>query len=1052
LTPTAADEGASIEINGQPVPSGTGWTSQDLSVGYNTANIWVTAADGSEKYYGVNIYRNGESDAFLTNLQLSAGSISFNSNNFDYYVTVGNDVETIDITPTVADPGSVVTINGTTVTSGSPLTNQPLTLGENYFDIRVTAPDGETIFYYSLNVFRGVEPPALEFYGGFQTFYKNEEIYPFGPSASGVAAPAYRATQDTVGTINALALTLVKDLQGNMYSSSPNDSTIYKIPVGGGPAVVLTKFFNSPYGMVADAAGNLFVADQGLTNIYKIAAGTNTPVAIGPALSDPYALAIDATGNLYVTSNPSGKITRLLVSDNYATKEILAEEGFANAIGMALDAENNIYTTEISTGKFKKFLAGDGYANAITIDSLLQFPVGVQVDAAGNVFVAEAFASVVRKYPANGDETIFINAQFGLPTGLLLNNDGSFYAVNGGFGTIGKVIPAGGFYLDKPLPKGLIFDEYYGEISGTPTATSPATYYTITGYNESGKASASVGFNVLGGNADLDYLDISQEYLTPYFTPDRINYSAGVDADVTTINLTPVLSDPAATVKINGVEVESGSPSQEISLNTGNNVIPVVVTSANGEETKTYTVTVNRGRVEPTIAYSGSTSKTYYVGDAITPLNLVANNVNPPAYSCIPEEVAPMTGPIAVASDAAGNLYVADIADSSIYKIPVGTGTPQLFKDGFTSPTGIALDAAGNVYVADIEEGTVSKIPASGGTPVVIGSGFEEVYGVAVDATGNVYVTEPGANKVKRINVSGGTVDDIGSGFNIPLGIALDAERNIYVTNLDGTVKKLTAISNYTTDETIVGGLDYPVGIAVDAANNIYVTESASGRVKKIENGTYAVSNISECFIEPAGISVDGKGNVYVADPGFDGMYGGVSIINPTGGFYISPVLPAGMVFNDATGTISGTPKEPSAAKTYTITAYNPYGNSTATVNITVLPANANLSKLLVIGGNLSPVFGPDKISYTSYFNSGIEASVQFKPTASDPNATIKVNGQPVVSGAASQSIPLNVGPNTIPVVVTSANGASTKTYTVVVGSGAHEAGLKSVTFSPSSK
>jgi hypothetical protein len=54
------------------------------------------------------------------------------------------------------------------------------------------------------------------------------------------------------------------------------------------------------------------------------------------------------------------------------------------------------------------------------------------------------------------------------------------------------------------------------------------------------------------------------------------------------------VSDPTATVKVNGRSVASGSPSQPISLSVGNNNINTVVTAQDGTTTKTYSVVVTR--------------------------------------------------------------------------------------------------------------------------------------------------------------------------------------------------------------------------------------------------------------------------------------------------------------------------------------------------------------------------------------------------------------------------------------------------------------------------
>jgi Putative Ig domain/Domain of unknown function (DUF4214) len=58
----------------------------------------------------------------------------------------------------------------------------------------------------------------------------------------------------------------------------------------------------------------------------------------------------------------------------------------------------------------------------------------------------------------------------------------------------------------------------------------------------------------------------------------------------------------------------------------------------------------------------------------------------------------------------------------------------------------------------------------------------------------------------------------------------------------------------------------------------------------------------------------------------------------PVVSYKISPSLPAGLVFNTATGIISGTPTAVSPATTYTVTATNSGGSTTATLTLAVSP------------------------------------------------------------------------------------------------------------------
>jgi C1A family cysteine protease len=91
---------------------------------------------------------------------------------------------------------------------------------------------------------------------------------------------------------------------------------------------------------------------------------------------------------------------------------------------------------------------------------------------------------------------------------------------------------------------------------------------------------------------------------------------------------------------------------------------------------------------------------------------------------------------------------------------------------------------------------------------------------------------------------------------------------------------------------------------------------------------------------------------------------------------------------------------------------------------------NDNLVSLTISSGTLTPAFASSNMSYTDSVSNSV-SSVTVTPTAQDSASTIKVNGIAATSGQP-QTINLNVGPNTIKVVVTAQDGTS-KTYTIIV-------------------
>lgn len=96
------------------------------------------------------------------------------------------------------------------------------------------------------------------------------------------------------------------------------------------------------------------------------------------------------------------------------------------------------------------------------------------------------------------------------------------------------------------------------------------------------------------------------------------------------------------------------------------------------------------------------------------------------------------------------------------------------------------------------------------------------------------------------------------------------------------------------------------------------------------------------------------------------------------------------------------------------------------------LSADATLSALTLDPGTLSPNFNSGTMSYTAAVPAAT-ATLRLTPTATDANATIRVNGNPVVSGTQSEAIAINSIPTTITVQIIAQNGADNKIYTITI-------------------
>ncbi len=249
--------------------------------------------------------------------------------------------------------------------------------------------------------------------------------------------------------------------------------------------------------------------------------------------------------------------------------------------------------------------------------------------------------------------------------------------------------------------------------------------------------------------------------------------------------------------------------------------------------------------------------------------------------------------PFGVAADGAGNLYLTDRGNHTIRKItPAGVvttfaGTAGVVgnADGtgaaasFDYPVGIATDSAGNVYVADYGNYTIRKITPAGVVTTLAGAAgtkgsvdgaratarFNGPLGVATDRAGNIYVTDAGTpdmgNTIRKITPDGvvttfagtagvaGSIDGTGAAarFDFPRGIATDRAGNVYVADFNNhTIRKITPAGVVTTLAGKAGvegsddgagaaaRFDGPVAIATDSAGNFYVADELGRAIRKI--------------------------------------------------------------------------------------------------------------------------------------------------------------------------------------------------------------------------
>jgi len=145
---------------------------------------------------------------------------------------------------------------------------------------------------------------------------------------------------------------------------------------------------------------------------------------------------------------------------------------------------------------------------------------------------------------------------------------------------------------------------------------------------------------------------------------------------------------------------------------------------------------------------------------------------------------AGIRGPEGAATDAKGNLYVANTPSNTVTEYAAGTTNVSFtYSQGLSSPGAVAVDDKQNVYVTNLGAGSVAIFPQGTNSQSATLTGIPYPIDVAVDAKDDAYVTS------YTTSFSNGIVleypagksqgSDLGIDTGVPGGIVLDKSGDI---------------------------------------------------------------------------------------------------------------------------------------------------------------------------------------------------------------------------------------------------------------------------------
>src|SRR5262245_24696358 len=232
------------------------------------------------------------------------------------------------------------------------------------------------------------------------------------------------------------------DRSGNLFIADTDSQRIRKVTPGGvvttvagngavgsagdgGPAE--SALLSYPAGVTVDDAGNLFIADTRNNRIRKITPSGVISTLAAADLNDPHGVAVDSSGNVFVADTNNQRILKIDSAGVISTVAGNGASGFGGdggpatsaqlsfPVDVAVDGNGNVFIADSSNHRVR-LVRPDGIIHTIAgngnegyggdggpaISAALASPQGVDVDAAGNVYIADAENQRVRIVTTDG--------------------------------------------------------------------------------------------------------------------------------------------------------------------------------------------------------------------------------------------------------------------------------------------------------------------------------------------------------------------------------------------------------------------------------------------------------------------------------------------------------------------------------------------------------------------------------------------------------------------------------------------------------------------------
>ncbi len=503
----------------------------------------------------------------------------------------------------------------------------------------------------------------------------------------------------------------------------------------------------------------------------------------------------------------------------------------------------------------------------------------------------------------------------------------------------------------------------------------------------------------LAGDNFLNNLTVSPGTLAPPFDKGLRRYSVSVENNIGSITITPTLSDPAATMTVNGQSTNSGQ-SRTINLGSGGQVttLTVTVTAQNGS-TQSYEVAVSRGP---------------------------SNNNN--------------LGGLAISS---GTLDPVFRADRTAYIVNVGSSVTSVRIRPTLADSTATLTVNGQAVTSGQQSQPIGLNPP-GGSPTIVTiivisqKGEPKPYSVTFNPP-----ALNGNSNLSGLTVSQGTFDspfnanDLSYTVNVGSGVgSVRVRPTLATTTATMTVNGEAVTSGQQSAPILLnpaGGLPTSIPIVVTAQNRTTTKTYTVTVVRAALNGN---NDLSALIVSPGTLDSpfdkDDQSYTVNVGSGVESMRvrptlaGTTATVTVSGQAVTSGQLSAPIPLNPAGGLPTSIP--------IVVTAQN---QTTKLYSVIVVRAalggNSNLQRLIISPGTFTQPFTSSRQNYTVNLTSSTVAQVAVTATLQDTAASMSINGQGTSSGLARTIDLKPAGESTEVEITVTAPNSDQRIYTITV-------------------